>query len=118
MSTDELAKHGRHYSEAGFKRKVARMPRRAGRMVLERAILLYVIMTDREVPMWARALIIGALGYFVWPLDAVPDAIPVLGYMDDAAVMGLVLSQVGRFVTQAMRERVERLMPEGMKRRR
>ena len=114
---DELGECSRHYSERGFRQKVRAMPRNAGRAVVERAVTLYVILTDRETPLWARALIVGALGYFVWPLDAIPDTIPVLGYADDAAVMGLVLSQVGRFATPAMRERVQRLMPEGMKRR-
>lgn len=116
-SGDGLGEYGRHYSERGFRQKVRAMPRNAGRAVVERAVTLYVILTDRETPLAARVLIVGALGYFVWPLDAVPDTIPVLGYADDAAVMGLVLSQVGRFVTPAMGERVQRLMPEGMKRR-
>jgi uncharacterized membrane protein YkvA (DUF1232 family) len=118
VSTDELAKYGRHYSERGFKRKIARMPRRACRGVVEQALTLYAVLTDRETPVWARALIVGALGYFIWPLDAIPDGVPVLGYADDVAVMAFALSQVAQFVTPAVRRRVERLMPEGLKRRR
>ena len=109
--------YGRHYSEKSLWRKVGAMPRSAGVAVIERALLLYVILADRDTPMWARALIVGALGYFVCPLDAAPDSILGVGYIDDMAVMGLVLSQVGRLATPATRERVQRLMPAGMKRR-
>ena len=40
------------------------------------------------------ALIVGALLYFVCPIDAIIDAIPVLGYVDDAAVLAWVIGQV------------------------
>jgi uncharacterized membrane protein YkvA (DUF1232 family) len=39
-------------------------------------------------------LIVGALLYFVSPIDAIIDAIPVLGFLDDAAVLAWVLGQV------------------------
>jgi len=91
------------------------MPRTAGLALVERSILLYAIATDKSVSLWARTLIVAALGYFIWVLDAVPDTVPVLGYADDVAVMGLVLSQVGRFVTPAVRARAQRLLPEGLK---
>ena len=111
----ELVKYQRHYSDSSFREKVQGLPRSAGRAILEKALTLYVILTDRETPMWARALIIGALGYFIYPFDVIPDVIPVLGYADDVGVMGLVLTQLDRFVTPAMHERTQRLLPEGMK---
>ena len=40
------------------------------------------------------ALIVGGLLYFVSPIDAIVDAIPVLGLVDDVAVLGWVLGQV------------------------
>lgn len=115
---DELAKYATHFSARGLRRKVAQMPRRVCRGVLEQALLLYAVLTDRRTPLWARALIIGALGWFVCPLDAVPDTIPVFGYVDDAAVMAFAISRVAQFVTPTVRERAERLMPEGLKRTR
>jgi len=59
----------------------------------------------RLVRAWARrdytgvgrgtiVLVVGALLYFVSPIDAIFDAIPVLGLVDDAAVLGWVLAQV------------------------
>lgn len=115
--TENLGEYRRHYSERGLRQKLGAMPRNAGRLVVERAVTLYVILTDRETPMWARALIVGALGYFLNPMDLVPDVIPVLGYADDAAVMGIVLGTVNHLATPQVMERVQRLMPEGMKRK-
>lgn len=112
---EELKGYRRHYSERAFWRKLGAMPRTAGLALVERSILLYAIATDKSVSLWARTLIVAALGYFIWVLDAVPDTVPVLGYADDVAVMGLVLSQVGRFVTPAVRARARRLLPEGLR---
>jgi len=116
-SGDDLRAYGRYYSDRDFNRKIRGLPRRAGQAVLEKSLTLYVILTDAQTPLWARALVVSALGYWICPFDAVPDAIPVLGYADDVAVMALVLSQLDRFVTPGMRERVRGLLPEGMKSR-
>ena len=112
---DGAADHRRHYSEDAFWRKMGALPRSAGLAVVERAVTLYVILTDRATPMWARLLIIGALGYFICPVDAVPDAVPALGYADDVVALGVALAQLGRVVTPAMRRRASALLPEGMR---
>jgi len=39
-------------------------------------------------------LLVGALLYFLSPIDAIVDVIPVLGYLDDAAVLAWVAGQV------------------------
>jgi uncharacterized membrane protein YkvA (DUF1232 family) len=114
---EDMDQYAQHYTEQDFRQKITSLPRAAGQAVVEKAVTLYVILTDRETPMWARALIIGVLGYFICPLDAVPDVIPVLGYVDDVGAMGLVLTQLDRFVTPGMQDRVQALLPEGMKRK-
>ena len=45
----------------------------------------------RKVPWKALVLVVGAILYFFSPLDAVPDFIPVIGFVDDAAVVGYVV---------------------------
>ena len=54
---------------------------------------LYSILTDRSfsVPWRTTAAIVFALGYFVMSLDIIPDAIPVLGFLDDALVVAEVV---------------------------
>ena len=44
-----------------------------------------------EVPWNAIASIVGAIVYFVSPVDVLPDFIPAVGYLDDAMVIKLAL---------------------------
>jgi uncharacterized membrane protein YkvA (DUF1232 family) len=44
------------------------------------------------VPRWQKLLGFAGVAYLVFPFDGVPDVIPVLGWLDDAGVLGLVLA--------------------------
>jgi uncharacterized membrane protein YkvA (DUF1232 family) len=50
----------------------------------------------KEIPWTSIAAIIGALLYIFSPIDLIPDFIPVVGLLDDAAVLGLCLNSIGR----------------------
>jgi uncharacterized membrane protein YkvA (DUF1232 family) len=68
---------------------------------------------DRDTPTRVRAVLLGAIAYFVLPADAVPDLFVGLGFTDDAAVIAAALTAVGRHLqpkhrAQA-RESLERL---------
>ena len=51
--------------------------------------------------MRVRATLLGALAYFVLPLDAIPDILPVIGFSDDAAVMFLAFQALTSHITPA-----------------
>lgn len=42
---------------------------------------------DEDTPIWAKTTIMGALGYFISPLDAIPDITPFVGYSDDLGIL-------------------------------
>ncbi|MED5500008.1 MAG: DUF1232 domain-containing protein, partial [Pseudomonadota bacterium] len=65
--------HGEIYSDERFWRKLTRFGKRAGREVVLKALQLYFVLKRPDVPLWAKSTIIGALGYFISPLDAIPD---------------------------------------------
>ncbi len=44
--------------------------------------------TDISVP--DLIILVGALGYFICPADVIPDAIPAIGFVDDAAALAAV----------------------------
>jgi uncharacterized membrane protein YkvA (DUF1232 family) len=48
----------------------------------------------REVPWWSIAAITAALLYVINPIDIIPDPIPFVGYLDDAAVIAACLKMV------------------------
>lgn len=51
---------------------------------------LYRAFMSEETPTAVRTLIIGGLLYLVLPFDTIPDAIPVVGLLDDVAVIGFI----------------------------
>ena len=53
----------------------------------------------------SKAIIIGALGYLISPLDIIPDAIPIAGLGDDLAVLLYVLKKVWGDVPESVREK-------------
>lgn len=67
---------------------------------LEDVKLLISIVRDywkgeyRSIPWWAISAIVFALLYVVSPVDLIPDFIPVIGYLDDAAVVSVCLMLV------------------------
>lgn len=50
--------------------------------------------TDRNTPLRVRGILLAALGYFVLPLDAIPDVLPMIGFTDDIAVLTTALTLI------------------------
>lgn len=80
------------YSDDSFWEKVKGYAKVAGENVLEPALKMYYAALDADTPAWAKVAIIGALGYFISPVDAIPDMIPVAGYADDLGVLTAALA--------------------------
>lgn len=87
-ASNDPSDYSEHYDESTFWEKAAKVIFKAGKGTIEKALTLYYCLQDRDTPSWAKATIIGALGYFIFPVDAIPDVIPVVGFVDDAAVIG------------------------------
>lgn len=49
---------------------------------------------DSSVAKWRKALLLGALAYAVFPLDAIPDTIPMLGWLDDVGLLSMAVAMV------------------------
>ena len=60
---------------------------------------------DENTPMQHKMIIIGALGYFILPVDLIPDFIPVAGFTDDAAALVACLKTVSENVTPDIKAR-------------
>ncbi|HEY8910637.1 MAG TPA: YkvA family protein [Desulfosporosinus sp.] len=86
------------FSEKNFWRKVQKYARSAGIKVIYVALLLYYALREPKTPSWAKGVILSALGYFISPIDAIPDIVPVAGYTDDLGVLVLALVAVGMFI--------------------
>ena len=62
---------------------------------------------DPKTPLAAKGLILGALAYFVMPVDAIPDIFAGIGFTDDAAVIAAVLATLGAHVKRQHHEQAE-----------
>jgi len=70
--------------------------------------LLWRLGRDRRVPLGTKLLVIGTGVYLAIPVDVIPDWIPVLGYLDDALLVGFVLHRLLRTVpSEILREHWE-----------
>ena len=83
----------RNFSETAFWSKLRQYAWVAGRQVIEYALQLYYALMDRDTPRWAKAVIGGALVYFVVPVDLIPDFIPG-GYADDLGALASAMAAV------------------------
>ena len=48
---------------------------------------------------WNLSIIIGTIIYVVSPIDAIPDFIPVVGWLDDATIVGYALSKLAQEIS-------------------
>jgi uncharacterized membrane protein YkvA (DUF1232 family) len=58
--------------------------------------------------------LVGALAYFVLPIDAVPDMLPLFGYTDDAAVLATALRLVASHIRPEHREAAQRALARNL----
>ena len=96
--------------EAGFWDKARRALGRVS--FLEDAAAAYYCALDPATPTRVKAILLGALAYFVLPTDMIPDILAGLGFVDDAAVLAYAYRQVAEHVTGAHRERARTAMAQ------
>lgn len=94
MNLPEFSKYTDSFSVKSFTEKIGRIAKRAGSKLVYASLLLYYTLESKNISAKEKAVIIGALGYLISPLDLVPDAIPLAGLGDDLAVLLYVLQRV------------------------
>ena len=90
----DFMKYKDKFTQNGFVEKISRIAKRAGVKLVYAALILYYTLESDRVSIKDKAIIIGALGYLISPLDVIPDAIPIAGLGDDLAVLIYVLRKV------------------------
>ena len=93
-----------------LKREAARIP------FVEEALTAYYCAFDRQTPVYVKAVLLGAIAYFIIPDDLIPDYIPLIGYADDAAVIATAMKLMSAHIKpehrEAAREMLARLRDE------
>jgi uncharacterized membrane protein YkvA (DUF1232 family) len=74
----------------------------------EDLLAAYYCTFDRQTPAHVKAVLVGAVAYFVLPADLIPDVLPVIGYTDDAAMLAAAIRLVASHITPDHREAARR----------
>lgn len=100
-------KYEKHYSEDSLKDKILKVAKSAGAKIIYGVLVLYYILQSDNVSTADKAKICGALGYFILPVDLIPDFIPVAGYTDDLAAIIWALYSVKKNVTPEIKQKAK-----------
>jgi uncharacterized membrane protein YkvA (DUF1232 family) len=91
--------------QKGFWPKIRRT---AARIPFARQVIsVWYSARDPETPAAAKGIMLGALAYFVMPIDAIPDVFAGIGFTDDAAVIAALIATVGAHIRQRHRDQAE-----------
>lgn len=104
---NELEKTKKYYSDDKFWTKLKKLGKKAGVNVVYTVLLLYFTLQKPNIPAKAKATIIGALGYFILPVDLIPDLAAGLGYTDDLGVLGLALLQIAFYIDDEVKAKAK-----------
>jgi uncharacterized membrane protein YkvA (DUF1232 family) len=87
-----------------FRKVAAQLP------FAEDLVAAYFCAFDRNTPHQVRAVLLGALAYFIMPFDVAPDMLLVLGFADDAAVLAGAVRLMAAHITPAHREAAQSVL--------
>ena len=107
MELPDFMSYANKFSASDFVDKISKIAKRAGAKLVYAALILYYTLQSEKVSKADKALIIGALGYLKSPLDAIPDAIPIVGLTDDVGVLIYVLRKVWVNVEPEIKDRAK-----------
>lgn len=94
----------------GFRRKlratIGRVP------FVEDVVAAFYCAVDTRTPLYVKAVLMGAIAYFITPTDVIPDFIATLGYTDDAAVVMAAIKAIGSNLKPGHREQARRFLAD------
>ena len=107
MKKNPFKKYIPSFSEDGFWAKIKKFAKNAGVKTIYTALLLFFAFKRKDTPAWAKNIILGTLGYFLAPIDAIPDLTPILGYTDDIGVLSFGLVTIACYVNQEVKDKAK-----------
>ncbi|MBR6900746.1 MAG: DUF1232 domain-containing protein, partial [Synergistaceae bacterium] len=80
--------------------------------LIYKALQLFYAMQNPDCPVAIKGAIIAALGYFILPIDLVPDVIPGVGFADDLAAIGGALTIAHMYINDEVIQKAQNKMCE------
>lgn len=100
--------------ESEVREKFWRTAKKAARQIpfMEEVVAAYYCAMDKKTPVRAKGILLAALGYFVLPVDVIPDFVFGLGFTDDIAVLTAAITAVSAHITPAHRLAAKRAIAD------
>lgn len=99
--------YSNQYNQKKLIEKVKKSAIKGGKKLIYAVLLLYYTLQKENVPLKAKAVIIGALGYFITPFDIIPDLLPIVGYTDDFGALMMALATVSMYIDDEVKEKAK-----------
>lgn len=112
---ENIEQYSNEYSEIKLWDKIRDVAKLAGKKCIYHVLCCYYLLCSPDVPMSAKGVLIGALGYFILPLDLLPDVLPVAGYTDDIAALLAAIQTVKSNLTPAIEQQAADKLSEWFK---
>jgi len=103
-------KYKQYYSDSGFFNKIKKHYKTIGKKLIKLVTVLFYTLRDKDTPSWAKTIVLGALGYFIFPLDLIPDFVPVVGFVDDFAAITIAIASVALHIKDTHRDRASAIL--------
>ncbi len=89
------------------KQLIVRILKKGGIRLIYSALLLYYAFKRKDLPAWARSIVIGVIGYLISPFDSIPDITPIVGYTDDLGILSYALVLIAAYVNDEVRTKAK-----------
>lgn len=106
----DMEKYAKNYSDENFLSKVKSAVKKAGANVIYKALQLFYVTQNPACPTKVKAAIFATLGYFIMPLDIIPDFAPVVGYTDDATAIATALVLAHAYIDDAVKKKAQEIL--------
>lgn len=104
----DLLMYSHYYKENRFFSSLKKAARKVGKEATMKLLLLYYLFKSDKVSNYSKLLLLASLGYFISPIDLIPDfLVPIIGFTDDLAVAELILYTLRSSLTDEIRRLAE-----------
>lgn len=90
---NNLEKYAAYYNPSSLFDKIKKYAKKAGVKTVYVILILYYASFDKSLPVKDRLMVVAALGYFILPVDLIPDTLPG-GFADDAGAALYVVRHI------------------------
>jgi len=91
------------FSPTLLAQKVRLLGTKAGVRLTYTLLLLFYAYRQKDTPFWAKNIVLGVLGYFIAPIDGIPDLTPFVGYTDDFGMLTFGLVTIAAYISKEVR---------------